>query len=380
MAAASLSCGSTIRGVSHPPENLTLESLPAALLGERPYLFANRTVSIAVETCGRMAAIVEAVERVVTLPAWQAKVGAGETAALPTGVFMGYDFHLTPQGPQLIEINTNAGGGLLAALQADRADVLADYVDMFRTERAGRPLAMLAIVDDMPQHQYLYPEFLAFQRLFAGHGIQAVICDPADLTLCHGGLWYGESRIDLVYNRLTDFAFTDPRHAALREGWLAGDVTVTPNPAVYARYADKRNLVWLTDRAWLADSGVPVQICATLLAGIPLTERVTNARGDEFWARRRELFFKPATGFGSKGSYRGDKLTKRVFAEILAGDYVAQQLAAPSTVGEGEDALKVDVRNYVYQGRVQLVAARLYQGQTTNFRTPGGGFAKVIAT
>ena len=40
--------------------------------------------------------------------------------------------------------------------------------------------------------------------------------------------------------------------------------------------------------------------------------------------------------------------------------------------------LKLDLRNYVYQGRVQLVAARLYQGQTTNFRTPGGGFAPVF--
>jgi len=28
---------------------------------------------------------------------------------------------------------------------------------------------------------------------------------------------------------------------------------------------------------------------------------------------------------------------------------------------------------------VQWVAARLYQGQTTNFRTPGGGFAPVYS-
>jgi hypothetical protein len=32
----------------------------------------------------------------------------------------------------------------------------------------------------------------------------------------------------------------------------------------------------------------------------------------------------------------------------------------------------------VYRGRVQLISARLYQGQTTNFRTPGGGFAPVL--
>ena len=41
--------------------------------------------------------------------------------------------------------------------------------------------------------------------------------------------------------------------------------------------------------------------------------------------------------------------------------------------------LKMDLRNYVYRGEVQLVTARLYQGQTTNFRTPGGGFAPVLA-
>jgi hypothetical protein len=39
--------------------------------------------------------------------------------------------------------------------------------------------------------------------------------------------------------------------------------------------------------------------------------------------------------------------------------------------------LKFDVRDYAYDGAVQWVAARLYQGQTTNFRTPGGGFAPV---
>jgi len=45
-----------------------------------------------------------------------------------------------------------------------------------------------------------------------------------------------------------------------------------------------------------------------------------------------------------------------------------------------ESTLKYDVRNFVYRGRVQLLAARLYQGQTTNFRTPGGGFAAVFVT
>lgn len=40
--------------------------------------------------------------------------------------------------------------------------------------------------------------------------------------------------------------------------------------------------------------------------------------------------------------------------------------------------LKFDVRAYTYQRKILLLAARMYAGQTTNFRTPGGGFAPVV--
>ena len=40
--------------------------------------------------------------------------------------------------------------------------------------------------------------------------------------------------------------------------------------------------------------------------------------------------------------------------------------------------LKFDLRAFTYAGQVQLLAARIYAGQTTNFRTQGGGFAPVI--
>lgn len=81
-------------------------------------------------------------------------------------------------------------------------------------------------------------------------------------------------------------------------------------------------------------------------------------------------------------AYRGDKLTKRVWQQIMTGDYVAQTLVPPSDRLISRKAmshpLKFDVRNYVYDGAVQFITARLYQGQTTNFRTPGGGFAPVF--
>ena len=120
------------------------------------------------------------------------------------------------------------------------------------------------------------------------------------------------------------------------------------------------------------------------MAGIPRTVEVMPERADALWAARRGLFFKPASGFGSRAAYRGDKLTQRVWKSILDGGYVAQSLALPSerrvrVDGAGND-LKLDIRAYAYAGEIQFVAARLYTGQTTNFRTAGGGFAPVFLT
>ncbi len=42
------------------------------------------------------------------------------------------------------------------------------------------------------------------------------------------------------------------------------------------------------------------------------------------------------------------------------------------------DARKFDVRVYTYDGAPLILGARIYQGQTTNLRTQGGGLAAVI--
>jgi hypothetical protein len=87
-------------------------------------------------------------------------------------------------------------------------------------------------------------------------------------------------------------------------------------------------------------------------------------------------------GYGSKAAYRGDKLTRATFEHILSNRYVAQAIAPTSVrrVAAGDQAvdLRVDIRNYGHEGETLLRAARLYRGQTTNFRTPGGGFAPVL--
>ncbi|WP_287198091.1 hypothetical protein [Mesorhizobium sp.] len=75
-------------------------------------------------------------------------------------------------------------------------------------------------------------------------------------------------------------------------------------------------------------------------------------------------------------------MTKAVWAEIARGGYAAQSSASPGQrmieIDGAPAPRKMDVRLYTYGGQVLLAAARLYQGQTTNFRTPGGGFAPVL--
>lgn len=380
------------------------------ILEKCPHLFAALPVFVSRRHLDRMAAIIRAAQMVVALPAYRevALEGAPPVARFNAsgvrGVFLSYDFHVTDAGPQLIEINTNAGGALLnaALARAQRAccpaiagmttDPIAlgaldqTFVTMFfaewRLARGDRDLRRIAIVDDNPQEQYLYPEFMLFKQLFLRHGVEAVIADPATLRLHDDVLWHEDEPVDLVYNRLTDFMLDEPAHAVLRDAYLNDAVVLTPHPRVHALYANKRNLAVLSDPERLQSFGVSEDIARTLLSGIPRTEIVDASDAERLWRERRKLFFKPAAGFGSRAAYRGDKLTKRVWEQILAGDYIAQALVPPAARLTGDHeaphALKFDVRNYVYDGAVQFVTARLYQGQTTNFRTSGGGFAPVF--
>jgi hypothetical protein len=192
--------------------------------------------------------------------------------------------------------------------------------------RKKESLKTIAIVDTAPQTQYLYPEFLLFQQFFANHGIKALILDPQQLEYREHALWHEDQKIDLVYNRLTDFYFSAPQHAALRSAYLNDAAAITPPPHAHAIYANKRNLVLLTDAALLRSWNVPGDVIATLTEGIPRTVAVSGDNAEQLWAGRRRLFFKPASGYGSRAVYRGDKLTKRVWNDVVSGDYVAQIL------------------------------------------------------
>lgn len=388
------------RAVSDPAFNVEqLES--------RPNLLSNVLVFLASDDLAQMRGIVEAIEATAQLPAYQKAVLAWAPQSAqrdfgPLGAFMGYDFHLDDSGPRLIEVNTNAGGAFINALlaKAQKAccseiergliamqaeDFGSQALNVFTAEwllqRGTERPSRVAIIDDQPEKQYLYPEFIIARQLLSKHGIDAVIGDAAALTYEAGKLLLDGEEIDLVYNRLVDFSFAETHHAALAAAYKDGAVVVTPNPHNHAIYAAKRNLTLLSDQTWLKSAGLPDAL-RTRLAGIPKTTLVTPENLDAMWADRKNLFFKPMSGHGGKAVYRGDKVTKGVWADIAAGAYVAQALATPGQRMIRLDGApvprKMDIRLYTYAGEVLLTAARLYQGQTTNFRTAGGGFAPVF--
>ncbi len=386
---------------------LRVDAIAQDIVVAHPHFFSKTAVFISPSQLQQMSDIVRAVTRVAGLPTYERDALLRMPALTSfnpgtSGVFMGYDFHLDDQGPHIIEINTNAGGAFLNAALAGaqteccraagvdmrfvqaqlEQEIMGMFLREWQLQRGTKPLACIAIVDENPLQQFLYPEFKMAQRLFEQNGIHSVITDPGELEFNDGKLMYKGTMIDMVYNRLTDFSLLGESLSQLRQAYEADSVVLTPNPRHYALYADKRNLAILSNTEHLEKLGANDKDIELLREAIPQTQAVSADNATRLWAERKQLFFKPACGFGSRAVYRGDKLTKRVWNEILNSDYIAQRIVLPSERGilvdGAQAALKMDIRAYVYAGKIQLLAARLYQGQTTNFRTQGGGFAPVF--
>lgn len=388
-------------------EGLVRSLRDAPLREEHAGLVAGSAVFVGASDAAAIATFARDLVRVLALPAFQAAaLGQAGAAAQHdpriAGGLLGLDFHLTAQGPRLIEINTNPGGFLINveiqdALQAC-CDAAARWLPSLPTAEAlrervfavferewrqagGTGAPVVAIVDEAPAQQYLSPEFRLFQALFEGRGWRTLIADPAEFSHRDSGLHLGATRIDLVYNRLTDFSLDQPTSAALRGAYLAGHVVLTPHPRAHALHADKSLLAWLSDEARLVALGAEAGLAHDVSARVPPTFEVRAGDAERWWLERDDYYFKPAAGYGGKAAYAGAKLTRKTFEHVLKGGYLAQQAVEPPRRERGRDeALKYDLRAYVdpVEGAVLLMAARLYRGQTTNFRTAGGGFAPVV--
>lgn len=390
-------------------ENLSYKEIFDSYFDNEKYqhFFANyanlETIKLPKNIIEQMQNLITAVEKVITISNEKNNNSSNSSNIRNDnlkGIFMGYDFHLQNNNenknitPKLIEINTNAGGAFLnlcllnAIYKNDKnnvADKLAnEFVTMFKNEFAifsnnQKNLQTIAIVDENPSEQFLYPEFEICQKILVKNNIQTIISSPENLSIQNNNLYYNNGiKIDFVYNRLTDFYLrSNAKNNALLTAYQNDFAAISPNPKIYDLYANKNNLINLSNADFLDNLNIDNQSKNILLKHIPKILKVKNNDTEYLWKQRKNLFFKTAEGYGSKAVYRGDKLTKKVFAEIIESDaYLAQEIIPPSEhlLKNINAVMKADFRCYCYNGKIQLVAARLYQGQTTNFRTENGGF------
>ncbi|MDA1076102.1 MAG: hypothetical protein O3A63_15280, partial [Proteobacteria bacterium] len=301
------------------------------MLNERPHLFAGSAVFISTNEWQQMVQQMQAIEAITRLPAYQAHIVARTSAAMVApparqsanaGLLMGYDFHITNNGPRLIEVNTNAGGAFLAnemlnATQKvasicgstptfDPATVKASLIQMFIHEwqlagRQGKPHT-IAIVDRDPERQYLYPDMQLAAELLRESGIEVICVDPGALHLLGDRLAVSGTIIDMVYNRLTDFSLEHPEHQLLKQAYENDQVVLSPAPMHHALFADKRNLAIFRNQQLLTAMGArPIDV--ETLQQLPHTRNVTPDLVEQMWQQRRNLFFKPSAGYGGRAAY-----------------------------------------------------------------------------
>ena len=311
-----------------------------------------------------------------------------------TSVLMSYDFHVDESSNlRLIEINTNASASLLSDLLYDVHSLKnpfcekfeEDIISCFKREAElalpDREVRFAVITDENPQEQRMFVEFLMYEELFRRSGWAVSIADTREFSFTDEfGLRLGDKTVDLVYNRHTDFYFEAEASRALHSAMMARVACITPHPHEYRLLADKERLLELSkdgaiDALPLSEEERDVLRC-TLIRTVDVRDFPS---ADELWKERKHWFFKTKQSFGGKKAYRGANMSRGAFERVVSGPYLAQEYVPASTIRPtgSDQEFKYDLRFFVYNDRIQLACARLYQGQLTNAQTPGGGLAAI---
>ncbi len=313
-------------------------------------------------------------------------------------VLMSYDFHLTSDGLKLIEINTNASSSLiLTALyesegrpsSPDGGSFLEKIRLAFESELKclgfDRESPKALIIDENPENQKMYLEFLLYQNLMKSWGWSVEIADTEKLEALPRDQFQAQLlKTKIIYNRSTDFYFD--KHPRLLELSRSSDVCFSPAPHEYALLADKQRMIDIGQEAHWSQWPLDIEDKDKILKALPLALDSSTMSQDELWAKRKNMFFKPKSAFGGKMAYRGSSISRKTFEAMTPGEFLAQEyIQAPSIESYCKDIVsgvdlsefKFDLRFYVYKGEIQLVGARVFKGQLTNFREPHSGLASI---
>lgn len=284
-----------------------------------------------------------------------------------------FDFHVTNENQiKLIEINTNASFLAMGCELYDFYKINTGFnsnniFEMFEQESliTSSYFKNLIIIDDDPTNQRLYVEFLLYQKILESKNVKVDIKDFSQIN---------SPDDTLIYNRYTDFYLESEKSSHLKKLYNAQQIYLSPNPYEYFLLADKQRMI-----DWQNQSEIIKPNSLLKIYDLGLADR------EFIWSERKKLFFKPKNSYGGKQAYKGASISRRNFDEFYGPLMLAQEYIQPQEIDidlfrneiKSTEKMKFDLRCYAYKGKLQIVVARIYQGQTTNLRTDGGGFTVV---
>ncbi len=351
-----------------------------------PLLVSGQIIDINIEAFDKIRRFIEVTERLIVHSEYASWVGGRSSFPLSNkspaqSLFSSYDFHVTGDQVKLIEINTAASGCTslhllrrfqqVSPLPGLPEDMWEFIREMFLHEAGLSPSTSkmhVAIVDEKPSQQRAYYEFLVFQKLFESWGWTAEIVDVAELKL-------SPSTFDLIYNRCTDFYLQDPASLQLKTIYENNLPIVSPHPYRYFLSADKARHQDLRDSQLHNRVGLSEGDSTLLQSVIPESWSMSDLTADELWKNRKHLFFKPKHSYGAKAVYNGASISHKMFESLDTNEYLAQEFVEPDKLETEHGSFKYDLRFYTYGSQIFCAGCRLYQGQATNFKVLGGGFA-----
>ncbi len=378
----------------------TKEKFPyLGFLAEEPTMTAafvsESVVTVSLETLSLCRDFIRDFRKIADHPLYREQtvsvIPEGTVLDNPDSALLCFDFYITPEGPRLIEVNTNGAGYPTTALLyaahelapvPKSTDPFLSLRRMFEAEwGVVVPGQRVVIVDEDIFAQRTMFEFKSYQALFQSWGYVCDIVNLADLSYEWDRLMALGKPVDKVYNRCCDFYLTESGSRALARAVLDPNVCVSPHPSSYALMADKGQMIRLSQKENLEAYGCSSDVIARVQQVIPPVRSIRDESPETWWAQRKKFFFKPQNTYGSKAVYKGESMSRKKFETLLDQPYVVQpyfQAGVTPVMRDGvEQMFRYDLRFFVYGEEVLMVAARLFQGQVTNFQTPGGGFAPV---
>ncbi len=311
-------------------------------------------------------------------------------------VLSSFDFHLNLDNTlKLIEVNTNASMSLILSYlfaAHDKQDIsekinlniLSSFNNTYK-KTLNKELKSIVIIDDQPENQKMLGEFYLFKHLFTSNDIACEIEDSCNIEFSNSDqnlalkIKNKNFYTDFIYNRDTDFFLERPAVSELLQAYKNNTICLSPNPYEYKLQADKENLVNISA---FGHNFIKEDQLKFIKTHLPNTFITTTVDADLLWSQKSKYFFKPKNSFGSKAVYKGKSLTKNKFSEVYNNNFIAQEWIKPGTIQidpeNTNQTYKFDLRFYTFEGKIQAVGARLYQGQLTNFKNIGGGLAPVI--